>query len=173
MIPSKMKTLIFSKNIYSLFLLTLLTSCSSIEQDKKVKQITAEYYKTYQASNDFEKFIDFYAEEIELQDIINGDKIQGKEKLRDFFNWNHPELIRDDSLTLIIDDQIFQNKKVITTGYFTPFKWGELEVEAMHFTTILYFNNSNKIIKQIDWINYPSYVIDYENRKNSNKWILK
>ncbi len=158
-------------SILSIFLFILLISCSSIDPNIEVKQITAEYYKTYQASNDFVKFLDFYAAEIELQDIINGDKIQGKEKLKDFFNWNHPELIRNDSLTLIIKDQIFRDKKVITTGYFTPFKWGELEVEAMHFTTILYFNNSHKIIKQIDWINYPSSLI--ANRKNSNNWILK
>jgi hypothetical protein len=171
MIQSKMKISILSKKFYSLFLFILLISCSSIDPDIEVKQITVEYYKTYQASNDFVKFLDFYAAEIELQDIINGDKIQGKEKLKDFFNWNHPELIRNDSLTLIIKDQIFRDKKVITTGYFTPFKWGELEVEAMHFTTILYFNKSHKIIKQIDWINYPSSLI--ANRKNSNNWILK
>jgi hypothetical protein len=61
--------------------------------------------------------------------------------------------------------------KVVTTGHFTAFKWGELEIEAMQFTSILTFNSSGKIIKQVDWINYPSYLVDYNNRKNSNKWI--
>ena len=58
-------------------------------------------------------------------------------------------------------------------GYFTPFKWGNAEFEAMYFTTLLNFNEQGKIIKQVDWINYPSTLVDYDNRKNANEWIQR
>ena len=43
----------------------------------------------------------------------------------------------------------------------------------MHFMSMLEFNKAGKIIKQKDWINYPQNLIDYNNRKNSNKWIIE
>ena len=42
----------------------------------------------------------------------------------------------------------------------------------MHFTSILYFNESGKITKQIDWINYPNNLLDNNSRANSNRWLL-
>ena len=30
-----------------------------------------------------------------------------------------------------------------------------------------------KIVRQVDWINYPSSLFDYSNRQNSNLWILE
>ena len=159
--------------LFLIFLISFFLSCSSSKKNNELTQITFEYYNTYQKNKNLEKFIDFYAEEIELEDIINGDKIKGKENLKNFLDWNNPNLSRNDSLALIIEDQIIDGNKVVTKGFFTPFKWGELQVEAMHFTTILFFNESKKIIKQVDWINYPSSLVDYKNRKNSNNWIPK
>ncbi|MFT6827204.1 MAG: hypothetical protein ACJAZV_000485 [Roseivirga sp.] len=106
-----------------------------------------------------------------LEDMINGDRVEGKEAFSEFFDWKNPDYVKLDSAALYIREQIIDNNKVVTTGHFTAFKWGELEIEAMQFTSILTFNSSGKIIKQVDWINYPSYLVDYNNRKNSNKWI--
>lgn len=159
------------KKLIFFILITFFLSCSTSDKNIGITQVVSEYYKTYQANTDFEKFMDFYSEEIELEDIINGDKIIGKDNLKNFFDWNNPNLNRNDSLALIIEDQIIDDNKVVTKGYFTPFKWNEMQIEAMHFTTILYYDKSNKIIKQVDWINYPSFLVDYEKRNNSNKWI--
>ena len=153
-------------------LISFLFSCSTIDNRIELTQVISEYYKTYQTNTDFEKFMEFYSDEIELEDIINGDKVIGKDNLRKFFNWNNPDLVRMDSLALKIEHQVINKNVVVTKGHFSPFKWKDLKVEAMHFTSILYFNESNKIIKQVDWINYPSSLVDYKNRNNSNKWIL-
>ncbi|MFK7775036.1 MAG: hypothetical protein AB8F94_23045 [Saprospiraceae bacterium] len=160
------------RNLIFFILISVFLSCTSNNQSIEITPVVSEYYKTYQINKNFERFIDFYAEEIELEDIINGDKIKGKENLKKFFNWNNPNLSRNDSLALIIEDQIIDKNKVVTKGYFTSFKWNETQVEAMHFTSILYFNESKKIIRQVDWINYPSSLVDYKNRNNSNNWIL-
>ncbi|WP_136467933.1 hypothetical protein [Flagellimonas onchidii] len=86
-------------------------------------------------------------------------------------DWNNPNFQKIEKDALVIYDQIIDKNKVVTRGYFTEFLWDGARFEAMHFITILTFNNSGKIIKQIDWINYPSNLIDYEKRRNSNEWI--
>lgn len=72
---------------------------------------------------------------------------------------------------MVIENQIIDGYEVVTQGHFTPFQWDSIEVGPMQFTTILTFNEQGKIIRHIDWINYPSYLIDYQKRKDSNSWI--
>jgi len=157
------------KQFISFFILISFYSCH--ENDINTKQIIESYYQTYQDRNNFQKFLSFYDENIILEDIMFGEKIIGKEKFAEFFDWENPKFKKLEEKTLIIKEQIFDKNKVVTKGYFTPFKWGEYECEAMHFTTILTLNETGKIIKHVDWINYPSTLIDYEKRKNSNDWI--
>ncbi|MGH1366338.1 MAG: hypothetical protein ACRBF0_22450 [Calditrichia bacterium] len=92
-----------------------------------------------------------------------------KAALAEFFNWDNPGFKKIEVQALIITEQIIDGKKVTTKGYFTPFKWGEARFETMHFTTLLTFNEQGKIIKQVDWINYPTTLLDYNKRKNSNE----
>ena len=160
------------KLIFQTFFLFGILSCSTENKSINTDAIVAEYYTTYQKRSDFEKFLHFYDENIILEDIINGDRIIGKAAFADFFNWNNPNFSRTDTTALVIYDQIIEGNKVVTQGYFTEFKWGETTFEAMHFTTILTFNEQGKIIKQVDWINYPASLVDYENRSNANEWII-
>ncbi|WP_411031209.1 nuclear transport factor 2 family protein [Spongiimicrobium sp. 3-5] len=153
--------------------LLFLVNVSCVERSKtdKIEEIATAYYETFQLRKDFQKFLSFYHDDVILEDIVNGDKIEGKRALTAFFDWQNPNFHKSDAVTLVIDHQVFDETTVVTKGYFTPFKWGEHSFEAMHFTTILIFNTSGKIIKQIDWINYPSGLVDYSKRKNSNDWI--
>lgn len=144
-------------------------SCSSTESG--IDKIVENYYETFNKRQDFEQFLSFYDEKIILEDIINGDRIIGKKELSDFFDWNNPNFKSIDSNTLIIEEIIIHNNTSVVKGYFSKFQWGASEFEAMHFTSILTFNTSKKIIKQVDWINYPSTLVNYDERKNSNKWI--
>lgn len=158
------------KSIFPFFILLFFISCHN--QDSVIKQTVKDYYQTYQERNDFQKFLSFYDEEMILEDIIFGEKINGLEKFEEFFDWENPKFKKLSEKTLIVQEQIFDKNKVVTKGYFTPFKWGDYECESMNFTTILTFNENGKIIKHVDWINYPSTLIDYEKRKNSNEWII-
>ncbi len=56
-------------------------------------------------------------------------------------------------------------------GYFKGFSWNGNEFNPMHFITLLTFSESGKITYQVDWINYPSELLNYQNRKDSNSWI--
>lgn len=145
-----------------------LTSCN--KAPTKIENTVTAYYEVYKTKEDFEGFLKFYDDDIVLIDIINGDSIVGIEQLTNFFAWNTPGLERTNPV-LMIEDQIIEGNKVVTRGYFTPFKWQGQPFEAMYFVTILYFNETGKIRKQIDWINYPNTLVDYANRKNANQWI--
>lgn len=133
--------------------------------------IINEYYQTYQERKDFDKFLSFYDQNIILEDVISGDRIEGIEAFKQLFDWNNPNFVLTDSVALVVTNQIINKNIVSTQGYFTPFSWSGTLTEAMHFSTILKFNDKGKIIKQTDWINYPNTLIDYRNRKNSNDWL--
>lgn len=155
--------------IFILFLGFCWLKQLSFAQD--IPSIASEYYQTYQIHQNFGKFMSFYDDEAVLEDIIFGVKIEGKNNLSDFFNWNISEFEILDSVALVIESQIIQQNQVVSSGYFTKFNFQGTEVEAMYFTTILTFNDAGKIIKQVDWINYPSDLASYDVRQNSNSWI--
>ena len=153
-----------------LFFGMIFYSCSS-PKSKHIEHIVEEYYKVYSERQDFEQFLGFYDEHMILEDIIFGERIIGKAAFRDFFDWENPNFQLLGDSCLIVSEQIIHGNQAITKGYFTPFRWGEYECEAMHFTSILTFNEDGKIVKHLDWINYPAGLIDYDKRKNANKWI--
>lgn len=145
-----------------------MTGCTSPDQ---TELIAREYFETYAQRTDFNKFINFYDQEVELRDIVNGDEIKGRQNLASFFNWAHPDLKMIHDRALVLEDLIIAENKAIGKGHFTEFKWGESTFGPMHFTMILIFNEQGKITRQTDWINYPITLIDYTKRKDSNEWI--
>ena len=155
---------------YTLFALSVL-SCGQTTKKTALHSTVSNYYDTYKERKDFDAFLEFYDENIILEDVISGDRKKGKKAFAEFFDWNHPSFRPLDSIALIIEKQIIDGREVVTQGYFTPFKWDSIQVGHMHFTTILTFNLKGKIIRQVDWINYPANLIDYQKRDDSNSWI--
>ncbi|KAA3637617.1 MAG: nuclear transport factor 2 family protein, partial [Bacteroidetes bacterium] len=138
--------------------LVFLLACNPAE-GPNVQNITSQYFQTYAERADFDKFLDFYADTLILEDMMMGERIEGKESLARFFDWENQLFSLKDSVALVVTDQIVEGHKSVTRGYFTPFTWAGTDVEPMHFTIILEFNDAGKIIKQTDWINYPAYMI--------------
>jgi len=159
------------KQVITILIFGLLFNGCSFDKNNTIERIVDDYYKTYNKRQDLDKFIEFYDNHILLEDIINGDRIKGKSALRNFLNWENPNFKILENNSLKITEKIIKENKAVVKGYFTKFQWGENEFESMHFTTILIFNKSDKIIKQVDWINYPNDLVNYDKRKNSNKWI--
>lgn len=138
---------------------------------KSIQGIVDSYYETYQQRTDWQGFLNFYAEDVVLLDYVGGYKIEGKTTFAQFFNWPDARFKKGAANALEITSQTLTENTVTTQGYFTPFSWGDIQVEAMQFTTILEFNGDGKIAKHTDWINYPGYLIDYMTKVNSNDWI--
>jgi len=158
------------KPLHLTLLFLTLTACST-NRERPINQIVDDYIQTYGERQDIDKFLGFYDDEILFEDIINGDRLSGKSELRKFLDWGNPDFKKLERSSLIVSEKIIDQNQAVIKGYFTRFQWGEMEFEPMHFTTILTFNASHKIIRQVDWINYPSTLVDYNKRKNSNEWI--
>lgn len=153
-----------------LFCVVLISSCTNKEH-RSTASITIAFFETYNERTDFEKFLSFYNEDIVLEDIINGDRVVGKAALRNFFDWKNPDFKSLDSNRLVIHERIISDQQAVVKGHFSRFSWGGTEFEAMHFTTILTFDTAGKIIKQVDWINYPATLVNYSERANANEWL--
>lgn len=159
------------KQVFTLLIFGLLFNACSVDKDRILERVIDDYYKTYNKRQDIDKFMSFYNDDILFEDIINGDRIEGKPALKSFFNWGDTNFKSLDSNNLVITETIIDGKRAVVKGYFTKFKWGESDFEPMHFTTILTFGSADKIIKQVDWVNYPANLVDYNQRKNSNEWV--
>ena len=157
-------------SIASLVLGLATLSCSS-ETEPDIASIVTSYYKTYEERKDFEAFLDYYDEDMVLEDIIFGERIEGKAAFAEFFDWENPLFTAKDTVALVVERQLIQGYEVVTQGYFTPFSWGDIIVGNMYFTTLLTFNKQGKIIRHVDWINYPNSLINYDEREDSNTWI--
>ncbi len=157
--------------ILSYLLIGLIFSSCASKEINNIEKTVEDYYKVFNKRQDLDRFMSFYDESIVLEDMINGDRIVGKEALRNFFDWDNSDFKNLSANSLIVSEKITQENKAVVKGYFTRFKWNQTEFEAMHFTTILTFDESGEIVKQVDWINYPSTLVDYNKRSNSNKWI--
>lgn len=155
------------------FLLTSTLYCCTPRSEVNIKGITTEFYEVYKARKDSKRFFEFYSDSVVLEDMVNGDRIVGKQALEKFFDWSNQDFQLLEKEALVVKDIFVAGNVAVVYGYFTPFKWGETEFEAMHFTTQLDFDKEGKIVKQVDWINYPSTLVDYSKRNNSNKWINK
>jgi len=145
------------KAYYSLLIITsilIFPQCKN-DQSSKIYNIVTDYYQTYQARTDYKKFMTFYAEDIVLDDVINKTVITGKEELLSFFDWTNPSFQKVGDHALEITDQHISNLTVTTSGNFSAFQWDGKRYEPMRFTTVLTFNPEGKIIRQLDWIDYP------------------
>lgn len=148
--------------------LILIVSCTPKEHPD-TKKLTEAYYATYQQRNDFSGFMAFYDDNVVLEDIVNGDRVEGKAALGKFFNWDSPGYKLQDTVAIRVTETVIEGDRAVVSGYFTPIVWDTLRIEAMHFTTLLQWNKDGKISKQVDWINYPDILLT--NRKNANTWI--
>ena len=162
-----------NKRVYTIGLLICLLFTTACKETHKisVEEITLQWYDVYQERSDFEHFLSFYDEEMVLEDFIFGVRVEGRENFKAFFDWPNPNFKKLEDKTLVVTETVIDKNRAVLIGYFTPFKWGEVTSEAMHFTTILEFNESGKIIKQQDWFNYSNSLVNYDTRKNSNEWL--
>lgn len=146
-----------------------LAGCA--EASPGVEATVAEYYAVYAERSDAARFMEFYADTVELRDYVAGERVQGVDALREFFDWGDSRFQMGDTVALYVTSILADADRAVVQGHFTPFDWGDVAVGAMHFTTILTFDADRRIALQEDWINYPAALLDYGSRGDSNAWI--
>lgn len=156
---------------YTLFLLVILCIGCTTSSSENLSDVAERYYQTYAERSDFDTFLTFYDSTVVFEDIVSGVSLDGVSELKEFFNWENPDLQLIDTVSLVVEELYTDDNTIISKGFFTPYRWYDTVYEAMHFTTVLTLNEKGKIVKQVDWINYPNSLLDYQNRANSNLWI--
>lgn len=147
------------------YFLTELSSCSNniesaSQNGAKTIELATAYFEHYAARADWPGFLDRYAMDLNFYDPLLKVQLTHRDEFEAFYNWpdtafhKHPDFPQ----TMVIEDLIVQDSVAIGAGYFTPFYYQGIlygENEKINFTMWLHFNADGKIVKQIDWIQYP------------------
>lgn len=145
---------------FLLFFILILSGCSnSVNISNKNTFISHAdaYFNTYAQRQNFTQFIEFYAEDAVLEDMVFGHKAQGKDQITAFFNWSAGNFaVLDDQLVLVVEDKIVDSttRTVVARGVFNRFNYASRELGPWRFLIVLKFDEKGKIIYQQDWINY-------------------
>ncbi|KPV93966.1 hypothetical protein AN214_03998 [Pseudoalteromonas sp. P1-9] len=151
-----------------------LYGCTMTENKQhQLQNVLEDYYRVYSQRTDFQRFMDFYDDNAQLDDIIYGNTLNNKKEIAAFFAWDNGQFeVLDDKPILILTKQVIEGNTAITQGYFNQFKYNKQVLGPWLFVIVHQFNDQNKIIKQTDWINYTPRK-QFLGGKNMNQGLRK
>ena len=141
-----------------ILLLIIFTACTT-EKSNRAEDAAYEFFEMYQARDDWRGFQDLCAEDLVFEDVIYRLNF-GKQEFIDFYNWpdsafsKHPDF----PTTLVLKELALTDSSAIGRGYFNPFYYSGALLSFDHrwrFNISLEFNAEGKIIRHIDFIEYP------------------
>ena len=146
-------------NRFMLLMFLFLTGCATSDagpiERNSVTAIAEHYFAVYAERKDFERFIQFYAEDAQLTDVVYGNSVQGRNNIATFFNWSAGDFAAvNPGAILEVHQQVVSGDLIVTSGVFLPFRYAGKELGPWEFTIWLELDEQGKIIKQQDWINY-------------------
>ncbi|WP_235839725.1 nuclear transport factor 2-like protein [Cognaticolwellia mytili] len=143
-------------NVLITFTIILFSGCASVTQNhNELLQIVGDYFNVYSQRDDFKRFMSFYADNAQFEDIIYGASFETKQEIKEFLDWERGEFsVPSDERILTITTQVLEGNTAITQGFFHEFNYDGKKLGPWLFVIIQEFNPQNKIIKQTDWINY-------------------
>ncbi|MCC2615315.1 nuclear transport factor 2 family protein [Aestuariibacter halophilus] len=113
-----------------------------------------QYFEQYKNRDNLDAFIAHYAEDALLEDMVYGQRIQGRQALRNFYRWDDGSVRLLKDKTLVIEQQIVDGNTVITRGTFLPFQYHDQRLGPWRFVIWQSYNHQGLIVHQMDWINY-------------------
>ena len=127
------------------------------------KVIAQDYFQTYAERKDWAKMQSFYADTLHFEDAILQETFDKKGFL-DFYDWTKGpfEKMSSDQKHFVVKNMVADGNLVVTRGQIQPFYYEGNFIPLSHnasFTLWLWFNENGKIIRQIDWIEYPGSVL--------------
>ncbi|KZN41388.1 hypothetical protein [Pseudoalteromonas luteoviolacea] len=159
------------RNLCLLTLLLFLSACNITPESERVftlSEIAKRYVKTYQEREDFDEFLSYYDENVVLEDMLYGIRVNNKRAFGEFFNWAAGDFkILNNEPTFVLTQQVIdeQQRTIVLYGSFNPFVYNTIQFGPWRFTTLLKINEDGLIYYQQDWINYfpRSFINDANN----------
>ena len=96
----------------------LLQACQSQQTDITTR--VDQFFQTYNQREDFDYFLSFYVDDILFEDIISGDRIEGKENLRAFLDWENPGFQKAEDKLMVLTSQVVEGNKADSIRLFYP-----------------------------------------------------
>lgn len=126
-----------------------------VRSTTSVEDTARSYFEVYARRSDFDRFMNFYAQDAVVSDVIYGNEVAGKANIREFFDWERGgfRVVKPGPI-LEVETQTISGNTVITRGAFKEFEYGGSKMGPWDFLISLQFNDVGKIIRQEDWINY-------------------
>ncbi|BDX05504.1 hypothetical protein MACH26_10250 [Planctobacterium marinum] len=112
------------------------------------------FFAIYDARENFEQLLSYYASDAVLIDVVYGHCAKGKQAIREFLRWGDPLLKLNEGNSLSIQKQLLNGDTGVTIGTFEPITYGGQSYSYWKFVIIQTFDENGLIQKQVDWINY-------------------
>jgi hypothetical protein len=151
---------ILKKLLLFVVITTAILACTPPDNGREqVRAIAMEFFDYYKSREDWQGFLDLYAEDMVFEEVVFR-YTYDKQEFAAFYNWpdtllkKHPDYPE----VLVLEDLAVTDSTAMGRGYFTPFYYaGELyeDFEHMRFVITLHFNKEGKISRQTDFIEYP------------------
>jgi len=143
------------------------TTTNTNGYEEAVRSKALQYFETYAERSDWDKFCSFYREDVDFRDITLQLDLDSLWKFKRFYNWDgednkfkkmSPEQKHLNLQSLVVEEHVAVGRGRVNPyyydGYLIDSEWG------MEFTIWLRFDNSLKIVEQIDWMEYDPITLE-------------
>ncbi len=139
-------------------------AAEQVDMKKKLKAIANGYFMAYNEHN-VDKILLFYADDAVSIDHNLNHTLEGKEEFRrvanDAFN-GRSRIYKNLHFKIFGMEQ--NGYQLTVRGEMQHIEWKEGYPENWKFTAEIDFNEEGKIVKQVDYIDYPADVLKYRNK---------
>lgn len=134
-----------------------LFSCQNNEK-KKAEEVAQLFFETYAERKDYNKIKSFYNDSVAYENVIQNTSTINFETgylLNNVLSWNDKSIAYEGGKALKVKEIISNDTVVVVNGEFNSYTYNGFQFLPMRFTTYLYLDKNYKIVKQVDWFNYP------------------
>lgn len=138
---------------------------TEIAREEFIYKQAEQFFRIYEARDDWQAFLDLYHSDVLFQDIILRREYRGIDAFAAFYNWPDPKLRKHPAYTkvLVLEDLAVTDSTAAGRGFFTPFYYDGIlydDVDHMRFVIWITLNEEGLIKRQIDFIEYPPEMLN-------------
>ena len=153
----------------------LLMACSNaptpeaepVSRTEQVAATARDYFTTFAERQDWEKLCSFYREDMIFEDIILQIQLDSLWQFKKFYKWDEEggnfRKLSPEQQHLTLESLVANDTLAVARGHVNPFYYYDQLIDSewgMSFTIWLYFDDSLKISRQIDWMEYDPNVME-------------
>ncbi len=94
----------------------MLVACTSSNQQFSLEERVKVYFSVFAQRQDFSALMSFYHPDAQLQDLIYGNHIVGKDAIRGFYRWDDTAVKLQQKYALVVQEQVLQGNRAVTSG---------------------------------------------------------